>query len=267
MTIYIEAFLIQNILINFCLLKLVNLTTKSNTSFFKLILSSIVGASFSVISAIFLINIVVINFLKLTCAIIMILLAFKQQFKQFIFNLILLFLYTFAFGGAITTLSSNVYLTSFGAVVSSKYSLELITLIIICITCIFEQVPKHLKHKLKINNYIYKTTLYLHNEKLTINAYLDTGNLLEHDGNPIIILDFNSYLKLTKNNIIQYFNQKACIKTNTVNGQNTLKLFKVDKLKIKNNNKNIVLQNQLVAVTTKCFNSTNYQALLSPLLF
>lgn len=266
MIIYIEYFLIQNILINFCLLRLIYLTTKNKTSLFKLSLSSIIGSSFSVCSSVFITNQIAINILKFICAYIMISTAFKQTKKQFAFNFILLFLYTFAFSGAITFLSSNMYLTSFGAIMSSRFSLESITIIIIAITYIFELVVKHFKYHFQSNKFIYKTTLFLNNKKLIIDAYLDTGNLLEHNGSPVMILDFTSYLNLTNNDLNAFFSATS-VKANTVSGQNNLKLFKIDKIEIKQGKTFKEINNQFIAVSTNKFNSNKYQALLSPLMF
>jgi len=267
MTIYIETFLIQNILINFCLLKLVNLTTKNSTKIIKLIYASIFGAAFSVISVIFINNNLILNILKFMCSIIMISIAFKQNFKQLIFNLILLFMYTYAYGGLIISLSTTTYQTSFGIVTSSKFSLELITTFIIIFTFVLEQVCKHLKAIIKSNKFLYKIALYWNNQKIKIDAFLDTGNLLNLNGNPVIIIDFNSYLKLSNNNLTDYFKSSNYIQTNTVSGINQLKVFKIDKVEIYNKKTTLKLDNQIIAVTTKKFSDNKYNALLSPLLF
>ena len=267
MTIYIESFLIQNILINFCLIKLVCLTIKPKTSFFKMLLASIVGSVFSVCAAVFLDNALLLNVTKFVSAITIILIAFKQSKKQFVFSLILLFLYTFALGGAITSLSSSVYYTSFGAVMTSKLRLEIICLMIIAVTYIFELVAKHLRFKIKNNGLLYSLTLTHKNNSVKINAYLDTGNFLNYNGQPVIVLDLNVYLKLIKSNLINFYLNKAEeINTGTVSGKNNLKIFKIDKIKIKNEKNSIFLENQYIAVnTTNCFKNSNYQALLSPL--
>ena len=86
MEIYIETFLIQNILINFCLLKLVHLTTKSKTNFLKLLTSSFLGAIPSVFIVLFLNNVLILNLSKLITALLMLITAFKQTKKQFIYK-------------------------------------------------------------------------------------------------------------------------------------------------------------------------------------
>lgn len=266
MTIYIESFLLQNVLINFCLLRLVFVSLKSKTNLFRLICASIIGAGFSVISAIFLSNQIILNILKFCCAIVVLLIAFKQTKKQFIISLILLFLYTYALGGAMMNLTSTNYYTSFGVVSTSKFSFELITIIAIAITYLYELIAKHISIKLKTNNLIYPITLYAKNKKINLQAYLDTGNLLNYNGAPVIIIDIQSYLKLFDKNLIDYYLSKDDeIIANTVNGSDNLKLFKIDKIEIRVNKERKTFLNHYIAVSPNKFKNSNYQALLSPL--
>lgn len=267
MEIYIEVFIMQNILINFCLLRLVYLTTKTKSSFFKLILASLFGTIPSVLMTALTNNNLLINLVKLTTSISMVIIAFKQNKKEFIFNFILLYLYTFAFGGIATTISSTTYLTNFGYITYSKFSLESICLVLSIFTYIFELVVKHIKLKISTNSLLYNLTLTHENKTIKINAYMDTGNFINHNGEPVIILDLNTYLKLTNTNLLSFITSKTDeISTSTVNGYKKLKLFKVDEIKFKINKKEIKLKNQLVAINTNnCFKNTNYQALLSPL--
>ncbi len=267
MEIYIEIFLLQNILINLCLLKLINSTTKYHTTFYKLALASIIGSFFSVISAIFIINNHILNLIKLICAVSMLKIAFKSNLKQFVICFILLFVYTFALGGAIINLSSATYATSFGLVVSSKFNLTTICLSIILLTYFVDMVVKHQKNRTKLNTYIYTIELKLNSKKIKINAYLDSGNLLQFNNQPVIILDLNTYLKLSNTDILDFYlktNQQ--IQTSTITGCQNLKLFKIDKITIYAKQK-IEIKNQYIAINTNnSFKNTNYQALLSPLM-
>ena len=267
MEIYIESFLLQNILINFCLLKLVHLTTKTQTNFFKTFTASIIGAVPSVMIVLFLNNTLILNIAKFITATLMLIVAFKQTKKQFTFNLILLFIYTYAFGGVITSLSSSVYYTNFGAVMTSKFSLEMICIVLIIITYIFELVVKHIKLKINTNNLIYDVTLTNNKSSIKINAYMDTGNFINHNGEPVLILDLKTYLKLTKTNLLNFLTTKTdVIKTGTVSGTNNLKIVSIDKIQIKKGKTTTEFNHPLVAInSTNCFKNTNYQALLSPL--
>ena len=267
MTIYIELFLIQNILINFCLLKLIKITTKSKTNTFRLLLASSVGAIPSIIIIYFLNNNVIINIMKLATSFLIMSIGFTCSKKQFLFNYILLFIYTYAFGGIISSLSSSVYYTSFGTVTTSKYSIEFICLIFIIFTYVFELIAKNIKFKMCTNNLIYNVTLNQSNKSIKINAYLDTGNFINHNGKPVLILDLEVFLKLTNTNLINFYTTKTeTINVGTVSGYNNLKIFSIDKITIQNGKEIKELKNQIVAINlNNNFKNTNYQALLSPL--
>jgi len=267
MEIYIEIFIFQNILINMCLLKLVYLTTKSKATFFKLLLASIIGTIPSIMCQMLISNFWLLNLTKICTALIMIAIAYKQSKKQFLFNFILMFLYTYTFGGLIISLNSNTYFTELGIVMTSKYSLEFICLIFLVFTYIFEKVSKQIKFKIQTNNLIFPTKVTLNNRSIKINSYLDTGNFLNHDGQPVMLLDLQSYLKLTKTNLIEFLSNKTqSIETQTVSGNNKLKLFKVEKIEIKTDKSTLSYNNIFIAInTTNCFKNANYQALISPL--
>lgn len=149
---------------------------------------------------------------------------------------------------------------------SSKVSLELISIIAIIITYIYELVVKNIKFKIKSNNLIYTIILKDHKTKLKLNAYLDTGNLLSYQGQPVLILDINAYLKLTRSNLINFYLSKMeTIALGTVAGNDQLKLTKIDEVTIKIDHEEKKFKNQYIAVSTNNFKQTNYQALLSPL--
>lgn len=268
MTIYIEYFLLQNIVINFCLIRLVYLTTKNKTNNFRLLFASILGACFSVVSAIFISNTLLINCLKFISAIVIITTSFKSSLKGLILNVILLFLYTHALGGIIISLSSNTHVTSFGIVTSSKLNLWLIMFLVIVFTYIFELATKNISFKIKTNNLIYKTTLSLNKKNLTINAFLDTGNMLNYNDKPVLIIDLESYLKLANISIVDYLNNKTnYISTGTVTGNSKLKLFTIDKVTIFKDKQKLIIEQPYIAIQQNAlFKKTNYQGLLSPLM-
>lgn len=267
MTIYIEIFLIQNLLVNFCLLKLIHSTTKNRSTFFKLFLASIIGSISSIIAVYFIDNKLTLNAVKFLTAITMILIAFKQSKKQCIINTILLFLYTYALGGFVMNLSVQTYYTPFGFVSTGKIQIEFLCIAISLGTYIFDLVLRHIKLRIHTNNLIYNITIYHGKKSVKINAYLDTGNLINHNGQPVLILDLNTYLKLMNTTLIDFLSQKSeTISTGTINGTNRLKLFQVDRIEIKQNKFKNNFNNPLIAISTKnCFKNTNYQALLSPL--
>lgn len=266
MDIYIEDFLLQNIVINLCLLKIVESTTKYYSTFYKLLLASILGSVFSVIASISILNNLILNIIKFVCAIIMLKTAFKLNFKQFLTSFILLFIFTYALGGAVMNLTSATYITNLGVVCVSKLNLTNICCVIIVVAYIFDLVARNLKNQSKTNNYIYSIQLELNKHKIKLNAYLDSGNLLEYNNKPVMIIDKNSYLKLVKTDFVKLGLTSNSISTNTITGTRNLQLIKIDKIIIYSKKK-IVIENQYIAINSiNAFKNSNYQALLSPLM-
>ena len=267
MTIYIEVFLLQNFLINLSLLRLVNISLRPKSNFFRLSISSLVGAGFSVIGAMFISNVIVLNIIKVLCSIAMILIAFKQSKRQFILSILLLYAFTYALGGAIMNLTSSNYYTNFGAVSISRVPLELICSIAIVITYIYEILARHIRTKIKLNSFIYHITLYHKNKKLDLNAFLDTGNILQYHDSPVLVVDLKSYLDLMDIDFMKYFSSSGdTVRANTINGAKDIKVFKIDRIDIKTKHEKKTFSDQYIAVSTRGFNNANYQALLSPLM-
>lgn len=267
MTIYIEEFILQNVLINICLLRLVQLTLKPQGRFLYILISCIIGAIFSVVSAVFIKDQILMNTLKILCSVTMILIAFRQPIKQTIVSIILLFMYTYALGGAIVSIG-NLQFTEIGIISFSKVNLYYICLGIIILSYVFEMIARNITLRIKSNRFIYEITLKHNNKKLTINAYLDTGNLLNLDGKPIIVVDVDIYLKLMNMTLIDFYLKKSIvIPTGTIAGNDNIKIFTIDEVFLKMDKKTITLRDQYIAInTTNNFKNTNYKALLSPML-
>lgn len=266
MEIYIEDFLIQNFLINFCLLKLVEVTTKSKTSIFRLVLSSILSAGFSVVSVIYIGNSFAMNISKLICSLLMVAIAFKNSKKSFVFNYILLFVFTYAIGGTITSICCNAYVTNFGTVITSNVNLSKITMCVIFLTYIIQFVAKKMKFKIKSNNYIFPIKIYFNNAILDLKAFLDTGNLLSYNNNPVLVLNSLTVLKMNSKIFVDSFKNSCFLQTNTVVGVKKLPIIQCEKVEIKINKAKKCFSNVYLALSQN-FSASNYDALLSPYFF
>ena len=262
MTIYIESFLIQNALINFCVLRLIYLTAKPKTNNLKMVFAAVLGAVLSALSLV-VSNQVLATILKLACPILMLVIAFRQRKKQFGFSFALFYLFGFAILGAMAILSEKL------AKINSNFScLELLAFIAILTSYIFEFAVKKIKYKIKTSNLIFPITLKLNNKKIKINAFLDTGNLLSYNSQPVVVVDLASFLKLTETDIINFYLQKGeQINLGTVAGANSAKIFKLDEMQVEVNGKTKTFKNQYIAVNAlNSFKNTNYQALITPQL-
>lgn len=254
MTIYIESFLIQNFFVNFCLLRLVELTTKQKTSLIKMVFAAIFGAILSAVAVAS--SDIVSNILRVICPV-AILMCFKAKFRQHIYNFVLFFMFEFAMLGGFMALKNILKL--------NNLNIEIFTISTIVLTYLFEFVVKKIKFKIKTNNLIYKITLCNNKNEIKINAFLDTGNLLQYNCQPVVVVDLDSFLKLTKTDLVSfYLTAGESINLSSVAGSNQLKIFKIDKIKVDINYTQKIFENQYIAVNTiGSFKNTNYQALIS----
>lgn len=265
---YIESFLIQNFLINFCLFRLVQLTIKPKTKFLKMFFASLFYTIFCTILIILNFSTLVQNILKIFALFAALLVAFKQTKKQHIFSFALLNIYNFAFVGATILICGKFKFLNFGLAGTSDISLETFTIFAIVLTYLFESVVNKIKFKIKNGNLVYPITLYFGKNKLTINAFLDSGNLLSYKQQPVVVVDLESYLKLTKQDIVNYYLTKQIgenIKLSTVAGNNSLKIVKIDKIEINLNGKVKTTDSKYIAINNLGgFKNANYQALITP---
>ena len=267
MIVYVEFVLLQTIIINFCLLKLVKITTKNQSTFFKIFLASCFGALCHLIAIRLISNKIVLNLIEFIATCVMLKICFKINFKQHIYSLILMYIFSFSLSGFAIAINSRTYYTTFGTVTTTKFNIDAICLLIILATYIYELVLNHIKTRISTSSLIYNIKLTHKNKHIKIQAFLDTGNCLNFNGNPVIVLDLFSFLKLYNYDLINFLKQNAnVLSTSTVNGTSNLKIFKIDKIEIYNKNKTIKHFDQYVAVNTNdCFKNNNYKALISPM--
>lgn len=267
MIVYVEFVLIQTIIINFCLLKLVKITTKNQSTLFRIFLASCFGAMCHIVAIRLLSNKIVLNLIEFCAICVMLKICFKINVKQHVYSLILMYIFSFSLSGFATAMNSRTYYTTFGTVTTAKFNVDAICLLIILATYIYELVLNHIKTRISTSSLIYNIKLMHKNKHIKTQAFLDTGNCLNFNGSPVIVLDLFSFLKLYNYDLINFFKQNTeVLSTSTVNGTSNLKIFKIDKIEIYHKNKKIKHFNQYVAVNTNdCFKNSNYKALISPM--
>lgn len=215
--------MILNFAFDFILLLSVSILLRRNVSIYKILGGAFIGG----ISILFLfIN--VSSFLlfiyKLVISIIMIITSFgfkslKYTFKNF------LYLYTASIilGGFLYFLNVEFSYKQVGLVfINNGLSINVIFLIIFSPIIIYIYVKQGLWLKNNYSNY-YKVNIYYKNNKMFLNAFLDTGNELTvpFSNKPVILIDKN-----IESDKFFYIPYKG------VNGEGMIKCIKVDKIEI-----------------------------------
>ena len=100
MTIYLDIVFLENALMNYIILYATGFVQKRKMKNFKLIISSVLGALYAIISYLKIIPIYSTLFMKILLSVIMIYVAFNNEnAKQLLKNLLLFYLASFVIGG------------------------------------------------------------------------------------------------------------------------------------------------------------------------
>ena len=218
--IYIDLLFLQDLLINYVILYTTGIILNRITKFKKIFLSSLVGT----ISLIFLfcnLNNYTIGLISFAFSLIMSIIAFS--YKDIIYtikNAIYMYLISVFLAGSIYLINTN-YLPQI-----NNYLLNIIILIILSPVITYIYIKSIDKIKLNRSNY-YHVDIYLKDKpKITVNAFLDTGNKLidPYTKKAIIII--------SKNRIIGKLGNPILVPYNTIDNHGLLKCYTVEKIYI-----------------------------------
>lgn len=243
MIIYIDIIIIINIIIDFLLLKSIDLLLKRNTKLIRIIIASIIGGVSTIL--LFKINNNYLLFLyKLLISIAMIIISFKYEcFSYFKDNLIWLYIVSIILGGTLYMIKDHLTLSNYALAFSSNgLIINIYVFLFISPIILYRYLKINKKQKIVYSNY-YDINIYYNDIKLSGTGFLDTGNNLKDPylNRPIILVNKS----LIKDNINTFI-----IPYKAVNTSGLLEVFKPKKIHI--NNKDI--KNVLIGLSDINFN-------------
>lgn len=222
MKIYIDLFFLFNTIMDFIIIMSVSIILKRKTTYFRLILSSLLGGitSLMLFTSINKILLEVISILIIT------LISFGyKNIKYLIKNIIYTYMLSILLGGMIYLFNSRITINTY---------LNYLLIIIISIEVLALYIKENKKIKNIYNNY-YKVDIYFKDEeKLSLVGFLDTGNNLydPYKKRPIILVS-NKYKKEKDFILVPY---------HTINNEGLLKCIKPINVSINGNNyKNVLV--------------------------
>ena len=208
--VYIDLLVIQDLIYNYVILFGVSILLKRITNIKKIFLSSTIGT----IPLIFLflnINNLLMFFISFLFSIIMSIVTFKyKDILYTIKNIFYMYTTSIFIAGSINIININLLPNI------NSYLLNIIVLILIAPIITYIYIKSISKFKENYSNY-YKVDIYLKEEKITLTAFLDTGNKLidPYKRRPIILIN-KSLINIAKQKII-------LVPYNTVNNSDLLK--------------------------------------------
>lgn len=264
MDVYVDVVLAENFIINFFLLLITTQIIKMKGENKRLILSSSIGAVYTLLMFIPETTILVSLPAKLIMAAFMLFIVIGRRhpvlyFKSFICFILLSFLLCgLCFGIA---LFQNPYSFEANYTITS-YLFKYVLFALMILYIITNRVVLFIKDRISISKFIYDIDIEYEGKCVSLRGFLDTGNSLTEPVTslPVIIVE-----KAVLGNI--EFDKDKCfyIPYKVINGFNDKLLgFKVDKIKIYKDNGESEYKEAIVCLcNTKLSNNREFEALLS----
>ncbi len=195
MTIYIDIVLIENLIMNYIILLATGIVSKTQIKHIKLIIASFLGAIYTVISYMKILEIYSNFFLKLLLSIIIIYIAYNPQRMRKMWKILLIFyMISFVFGGAAFAL---IYFVKPQDIIMKNglflgtYPLKTVILGAVVAFSLIIAIFKILKSKLSKKDIICSIEINLNNKKIKTNALIDTGNMLKEpfSNTPVVVIE------------------------------------------------------------------------------
>lgn len=278
MTIYIDVILLENICMNYIILFATGLINKVNIKQIPIILSSIIGSVYAVLSFMSILEIYSSLILKVLLSIAMIYLAFKpKNLKLLLKQLLIFYLVSFAFGGCAFCLLYFIRpqdILMKNGLLTGTYPIKIALLGGIVGFVIVNIAFKIVKGKITKKDMFCDIEIIFNKKSTTIKAMIDTGNLLKDpiSAMPVIVVEARELVNIIpqqiidnlskivggeEKNVIDYIEQEyiskfRVIPFSSLGKQNGLLLgFKADEIIIKTDENEKKLNKVIIGIYDK----------------
>ena len=197
MVVYVDIILIENLIMNYAILYTTFFIKKIKVSKIRILISAIIGAIYTIIILVPKIGKFnnIISKILLSCAMIRVIHK-ERRLKKFIELLLMFYLTSFTIGGFAFAIS----FLKHGQIYNYNNSLIIKFPVVSSIVALFigifliKNVFKNIKNLIKKDDIFYQLEIYIEKKKSSINAILDTGNMLKDPitKTPVIIVNKNS---------------------------------------------------------------------------
>ncbi len=195
MTIYIDVVLIENLLMNYIILYAVGIILKKQIKHIRLIISSFIGAIYSIVAYISILQIYSSIFLKIILSIVIVYISYNpQNIKQLWKELLIFYMTSFVFGGAAFALiyivkPQEIFMRN--GLFLGSYPLKTILLGAIIAFIIIITSFKIVKSKISKKDMFCTLKVKINGNEIETKAMIDTGNLLKEPitNTPVVVLE------------------------------------------------------------------------------
>lgn len=210
MTIYLDIIFLENLLMNYIILFGTGAVQKEKMKNFKLMISSVIGALYAIITYLGIIPIYSILLMKVLLSVIMIYTAFDiHNVKKMCKTLLLFYLISFATGGlalALLYLIAPQNIAFNNGVLVGSYPMQITIIAGFLGFCIIQYVFKVNKRMMKINDLICNLEIDVGGKIIHTKAFVDSGNTLKDPitQKAVIIIEKEKVKQALKDENIDY---------------------------------------------------------------
>lgn len=290
MTIYIDIVLLENLIMNSIIILSTGIVLKEKIRIIRILLASLLGAIYSVVSYMSILEIYSSIILKIILSIVMVYIAFNPQtIKKMWKDILLFYLISFVFGGAAFAL---IYIVKPQEILMKNglflgtYPLKTIILGVVIAFIIIIGAFTVVKSKITKKDLFCEIEIKLNEKKVETIAMLDTGNMLKEPitNTPVIVVEhtllYNCIPKEILNNLDEllggefnnvpekikeeYLSRLKFIPFSSLGKQNGMLLgIKSEYIKIKNMEKEEIKENVIIGIYNKSLTKRGeYRALM-----
>ena len=195
MTIYLDLILLENFILNLIILYAVGIETKTKIKHLKIILASILGSLYAIVTYIIKNTFVNSIIMKIILSIIMIYISFDaKNYKELMKKTVFFYFTSFAFGGgalAVIYMVNTRKISIQNGIILGNYTFFTIAIGVILAFIITIISFKLIKNKISKKDLIRNITIKINNKYIKVKAMIDTGNLLKEPitNIPVIVVE------------------------------------------------------------------------------
>lgn len=256
--VYIEYVLLDNIIIDYLLLKYTFKLVRGKSGFWRLLFCAFLGAAFAAVLPLVPMPLWASVPVKVFFSAALVWAAGRYATKKSYFLSFAVFnLYTFLLGGSVTGIFNL-----FRLPLDKEYSVGLVILAAYLSVKLMHRGVTALYRRKNIYAYVSDCEVTLNGQTVRVKGFLDTGNRLydkETDA-PVVICSKNVAFRLSDNFKNKLGGKK--LKIATAIGVDEITVFKIDRLKIYNGDKANIFDNVLLGVARAAFREGGYDLII-----
>ena len=265
MEVYIEYVILDNLIIDYLIIFFTRMFLSYKLSKVNVLISVGFGVVSAVVLPLFSIKIIYLFFIKIMTGLLIVLFLKKYaNFRQYLTTCIVFFTLTFLFGGLCIGINEMFGIKTTGGQVlinGFAFPVSIFVLFASIYLYLFIHLVRYTKYRNKLSNFYFDVQITLNNKTYFLRGYLDSGNKLLDDNSPVVMIPFKTFARIFKEYPLEKIplgrapNNPHYLSTFSVGDVNKLLVLEIDKLSIKNNEKNKEYTNVKLGLSKVNFSS------------